>query len=59
MSNETPKLPNSNAVSELHDLYNKRKKERFKKYKDFAEILKKKAPIKKIAKSTDLSDIEV
>lgn len=59
MSNETPKLPNPNAVSELRDLYNKRKEERFKRHKDFAEILKKKAPVKKIAKPTDLPDVEV
>lgn len=42
MSNGTPKLPDSNAVSELRDLYNMRKEARFKKHKDFAEILKKK-----------------
>ncbi len=40
MSNEDVKTPNPNAVKELRDLYNKRKEERFKKHKEFAEILK-------------------
>jgi hypothetical protein len=59
MSNETPKLPNPNAVKELRDLYNRRKEERFKKHKEFGEILKKKSPIKKIAKTSDLPDVEI
>jgi hypothetical protein len=59
MNNETPKLPNPNAVHELRDLYNKRKEERYKKYKDFAEILKKKTPAKKIAKPNNLPETEV
>lgn len=59
MSNDTPQLPNPNAVSELRDLYSKRKKDRFKKHKDFAEILKKKTPLKKIAKPIDLTDAGV
>lgn len=59
MNNKTPKMPNSNAVQELRDLYNKRKEERYKKHKDLAEILKKKAPLKKIAKSNNLPDVEI
>lgn len=59
MNSKSPKLPNPNAVKELRDLYNKRKEERFKKHKDFLEILKKKTPLKKIAKPNDLPDVEV
>lgn len=59
MSNEAPKLPNPNSVKELRELYNKRKEERFKKHKELGEILKKKAPLKKIAKPSDLPDVEI
>ena len=59
MSNEAPKLPNPNAVKELRELYNKRKDERFKKHKELGDILKEKAPLKKIAKSSDLTDVEI
>lgn len=59
MSNEIPKLANPNAVKELRDPYNKRKEERLKKHKNFAEILKKKLPLKKIAKPSDLPDVEI
>lgn len=59
MSNEAPKQPNPNAVKELREPYNKRKEERFKKHKNFAEILKKKLPLKKIAKPGDLPDVEI
>jgi hypothetical protein len=58
MTDEIPKLPNPNAVRELRDLYNKRKEQRHKKYKDFAEILNNKIPMKKSAKSNSLPDVE-
>jgi uncharacterized protein (UPF0333 family) len=35
-------LPNRNAVKNLRKLYEKRKKERAKKYKEFANILNRK-----------------
>ncbi len=59
MSEETPKLPNPNAVKELRERFNKRKEERRKKYGEFADALKKKNPAKKIASDSGLPDVEL
>lgn len=59
MSNEKVKLPNPNAIKELKERYYKRKNERLKEYDKLAEVLKKKTPAKKIAKSNNLPDVEL
>jgi hypothetical protein len=40
--NKDAELPNRNAVKNLRKLYEKRKKERAKKHKEFANILNRK-----------------
>ena len=59
MSTENPKIPNSNAVKELRERYLKRKEDRRKKHGELAKVWKKKSPTKKIAKDSDLTDIEL
>jgi hypothetical protein len=59
MSEQNPILPNPNAVAELRERSNKRKEERLKNYKELAETWKKKSPSKKIAKNSDLPDVEL
>lgn len=53
------KPPKPNAVQELRERYNKRKAERIRKYDDLAEALKKKSPVKKIAKGSNPPDAEL
>lgn len=59
MNTNNPKLPNPNAVKELRERNKKRKADRFKKYDELAEALKKKNPVKKIAKNNGLPDAEL
>ena len=59
MENKGIKLPNPNAVKELRERSNRRKEERLENYKEIAEVWKKKTPSKKIAKNSDLPDVEL
>lgn len=59
MNTNNPKLPNPNAVKELRERNKKRKEDRLKKYDELAEALKKKIPVKKIAKNNGLPDAEL
>lgn len=58
MSNETTRLPNPDAVKQLRNLNKKRKEERLKYYNELAKVWKKKNPEKKIAKTSDHTDVE-
>lgn len=57
MKNSSTKLPNPDGIQQIRERYQKRKQERLKNYDDLAEALRRKNPIKKIAKN--LPDAEL
>lgn len=58
MSDQKPMLPNADGIKQLRELYKTRKAARKSKYNELADALKKKDPVKKIAKEADISDLD-
>lgn len=50
MRTDEVKLPNPEAIKELRERYDRRKRERLKRYPEFVETLRKRIPLRKIAK---------
>ena len=59
MSKNEAKLPNPNAVKELHERHQRLKKERLSQYDKLAEYFKKKKPTEKVALPSNSSDVEI